>query len=256
MKKRIIISLMIIIALALVLLLPILGESYDDGGTREYNALTYKIVVWNKMFVVEDESGEQRSATYQNTSVYWYPDNQKSIDELWEIEKTLATLDALINQNLRNRRIWDRYHPDYAEPVTGFSTRVPEFDNALIEYKEDCKIYVDGEYFLGDAGAGCESFYLSDLTGDGRPELCFGMNMGSGMISSQIEIIDYATKDKIFSLSDRGTHDYYLFLRDKVLCVKETEYSKQDAIRTGVLAYNGSEVSVIWDAEANDSMDP
>ena len=56
MKKRIMITLMIIIALALVLFLPIPGESYDDGGTREYHALTYKVVVWNKMFVVEDEN--------------------------------------------------------------------------------------------------------------------------------------------------------------------------------------------------------
>lgn len=256
MKKRIMITLMIIIALALVLFLPIPGESYDDGGTREYHALTYKVVVWNKMFVVEDENGEQRSATYQNTDVYWYPDNQKSIDELWEREKALATLEALTDPLLGNMRIWDRYHPDHAEPITSFSTRVQELDNVLIEYREDCKIYADGEYLLGGTGYGCDSFYLSDLTGDGRPELCFGMNMGSGMISSQIEIIDYATKDKIFSLSDRGEHDYFLFLRNQVLCVKETEHSKQDAIRTGVLAYSGSEISVVWDAEVDDNMDP
>lgn len=36
---------------------------------------------------------------------------------------------------------------------------------------------------------------------------------------------------------------------------KETEYRKQDAIRTGVLKYNGTEFFVEWDAEANATFD-
>ncbi len=61
----------------LVLFLPIPMGSYDDGGTREYKALTYKIVAWNKL---------TSDAVYQNTSVYWYPDSNKSIGELWKLE--------------------------------------------------------------------------------------------------------------------------------------------------------------------------
>ena len=57
-----------------------------DGGTRDYNALTYKIVRWNKMIAKPDENGQTIQHTYRKTSWFWYPDNQKSIDELWQME--------------------------------------------------------------------------------------------------------------------------------------------------------------------------
>ena len=87
MKKKIIISAVIIIALVLVLFLPIKQVTYNDGGTREYASLTYKIVKWNRFVSVYNEEGDiERIDTYTDTSVYWLPDNFKSIDELWEME--------------------------------------------------------------------------------------------------------------------------------------------------------------------------
>jgi len=86
MKKTPIIIVSIVILVALILFLPIPQGSYDDGGTRDYNALTYKIVKWNRLEVVLDENGQVISDRYKKTSVYWYPDNQNSIDELWKIE--------------------------------------------------------------------------------------------------------------------------------------------------------------------------
>ncbi len=77
-----------VLVLALVLFLPIPQSAYDDGGTREYAALTYKIVKWHKLVSgMPDENGIVDSvAIYDKTSVYWFPDNFKSIDELFEIE--------------------------------------------------------------------------------------------------------------------------------------------------------------------------
>lgn len=86
MKKKIIIPTIIVIALLLVLFLPVPQGSYDDGGTRDYAALTYKIVKWNRISIAIDEDGQLSNNTYQKTSVFWYPDNQKSIDELWQME--------------------------------------------------------------------------------------------------------------------------------------------------------------------------
>ena len=85
MKKGIITG--IIIVVLLVFFLPIPKGTYQDGGTRDYCALTYRIVVWNKMMVKENEDGSaQEPYTYHETSVFWIPDNFKSIDELWKIE--------------------------------------------------------------------------------------------------------------------------------------------------------------------------
>ncbi len=76
--KKIFISLAVITAVAgLILFVPIPKGSYDDGGTREYEALTYKIVRWNRL---------TSDGTYHKTSVYWGADRRLSLDELFARE--------------------------------------------------------------------------------------------------------------------------------------------------------------------------
>ncbi len=87
MKKIIIFVISILLLVPFVLLIPVPHASYDDGGTSEYVALTYKMVKWNKIVPQYDKNGEYIShEIYNNTSVFWYPDSQKTIDELWKIE--------------------------------------------------------------------------------------------------------------------------------------------------------------------------
>ena len=74
MKK---ILLKVFVVLLLVLLIPVSGPVYRDGGTREYRALAYRIVVWNRL--VDD-------GIYHKVSVYTFPDCLRSIDELWDME--------------------------------------------------------------------------------------------------------------------------------------------------------------------------
>ena len=78
MKKKIWIPI-IIVVLLLVLFLPIPSGAYKDGGSRSYTALTYKIVDWNRSV--------SEPIVYDDTKIYFFPNNFKSIDELWEIEK-------------------------------------------------------------------------------------------------------------------------------------------------------------------------
>ena len=86
MKKRIVIAAILVFAIALFLFLPIPKGTYDDGGTRVYAATMYKIVVWNKNYVQLDENGQGTPMVYHKTSVFWMPDNLKSIDKLWQLE--------------------------------------------------------------------------------------------------------------------------------------------------------------------------
>ena len=87
-KKKWLIPAIMIAVLVFVLFTPVQQCVYEDGGTREYTALTYKIVKWNRFVSVYNEEGTamERIDIYHNTSVYWFPDNFKSIDELWEME--------------------------------------------------------------------------------------------------------------------------------------------------------------------------
>ena len=77
MKKKIWIPIVIVVLLA-ILVIPIPTGVYKDGGTREYTALTYKIVDWNRL------TGD---STYDKTRVYFFPYNFKSIDGLWYYEE-------------------------------------------------------------------------------------------------------------------------------------------------------------------------
>lgn len=57
------------------------------------------------------------------------------------------------------------------------------------------------------------SAYLSDLNGDGYPEICAETSFGSGMIDNRIVIYDYANSTS-YLLEDRGRYDYHLRKND------------------------------------------
>ena len=77
MKKKILIPI-IIFLLLLILFVPIPSGVYKDGGTKAYTALTYKIVDWNRI------TGD---LIYDETRIYPFPANFKSIDQLWHLEE-------------------------------------------------------------------------------------------------------------------------------------------------------------------------
>lgn len=72
-----------IIVAVLLLVIPIPTGVYNDGGTKTYTALTYKIVDWNRLLGVD--------GTYSKTKVYPFPLNFFSIDSLWGRENVEAT---------------------------------------------------------------------------------------------------------------------------------------------------------------------
>ena len=78
MKKKAWIPVVIAVVLIAILTVPIPSGVYKDGGTREYTAMTYKIVDWNRL------TGD---SIYDKTKVYFFPYNFKSIDSLWYMEE-------------------------------------------------------------------------------------------------------------------------------------------------------------------------
>lgn len=76
--KRVWIFIIIFAVLAAaVLAVPIPKAALDDGGTREYAAMTYRIVKWKKFYA---------GGTYEKTKVYFGKDLKKTLDELWAEE--------------------------------------------------------------------------------------------------------------------------------------------------------------------------
>lgn len=77
MKKKILSFTLALFLVSLILFLPIPKGSYDDGGTREYVSLTYKIVDWNRL---------TDTGVYEKTRIFFGEDRRKAIDELWAYE--------------------------------------------------------------------------------------------------------------------------------------------------------------------------
>ena len=78
MKNKLFVFILATVLLLAVLFVPIPKSPYRDGGTREYTALTYKIVNWNR---------QTTDGVYNTTRLYLFPNNFKSIDRLWADEE-------------------------------------------------------------------------------------------------------------------------------------------------------------------------
>jgi len=64
------------------------------------------------------------------------------------------------------------------------------------------------------------SVYFYDLTGDGKPELCSTVSLGSGWVDDRILVYDYIEK-KSYELEDRWNADFRLYEEDGVLMVRK-----------------------------------
>lgn len=157
--------------------------------------------------------------------------------------------------------IWSNFNPEKAKFGNKSSFTVSELSNAVFKTdkennsvyldavikfdKENYSVYLDGELL---AKFFCiTDIYLCDITGDGIPEMCFNTTFGSGLIDFRISAIDCSTGKTIFSLSDRGQHDYTFSEENGSLIIVERGGLLSDNVtRTGTLTYDGGNVSVDW----------
>lgn len=90
------------------------------------------------------------------------------------------------------------------------------------------------------------SVYLADLTGDGLPELCSTVSMGSGIVDERIIVCDYST-GRIYELSDRMNYDYVLCLEDGRLMVNQTKHPNPqgEVLAAGELALVDGKLTIL-----------
>ena len=84
------------------------------------------------------------------------------------------------------------------------------------------------------SGMPVRNVYLSDLTGDGKPEFCASVYWGSGMIDSHIVVYDYVEKQE-YTLWDRGVFDYRLEMENNTLYAVMTDYNTREELYRDVL---------------------
>ena len=87
------------------------------------------------------------------------------------------------------------------------------------------------------------SVYFYDLTGDGNPEICSTLSIGSGMIDNRIMIYDYAGGVS-YELSDRGSFDYVLNMQEDSLVVEKRAYRQDEIIESGELVFLNDTIQI------------
>ncbi len=90
MKKK---TKIIILIVILILLIPIPNGAVKDGGTKQFTALTYKVVKWNRLVDADN--------IYSATEFYAFPYNFMSLDRLWE-SKTDRYMPKSTEENICN----------------------------------------------------------------------------------------------------------------------------------------------------------
>lgn len=209
---------------------------------------------WTTFYIPDYSENTDRSTILKAIGYAVIPNIDYDVDVISDLFSFCNKNGAYINfeskTNAQSTKVYPTVELDNkTKPY--FSIKLPELNNAVLEHKQDYKLYLDGELLVGRMAEDFANLCLYDITGDGVPELCFVMATGSGMLDYNIVIMDPLTKECIFSLSDRCGHDYKLFFRDGLLCVLERKYMSIEFTRTGVLTYDGSKISVSWDAEIN-----
>ena len=105
----------------------------------------------------------------------------------------------------------------------------------------------DGEILPLYTGMPIWNVFFTDLTGDGLPELCSTLTIGSGVGDNRIVIYDYANGAS-YSLEDRMEYDYSLTLKDGLLIATKQVYSndkKGEVVENGYLAYRNDTIQIV-----------
>ena len=110
------------------------------------------------------------------------------------------------------------------------TTEVDFFSGFSFRYTPECVwlISPDGTETPILYGMPIFNCFFADITGDGLPELCATVAMGSGIIDTRVVVCD-CVSGKNYELEDRGTWDYVLSAQDGVLVVSRYAYPQSGA---------------------------
>ncbi|MBR4906516.1 MAG: hypothetical protein IKZ44_06635 [Clostridia bacterium] len=92
--------------------------------------------------------------------------------------------------------------------------------------------------------------FFTDLTGDGKPELCATVSFGSGMIDDHIVVYDYENRQS-YTLWERGTFDYHLYVNNGALYVGKTPYNGDKQIDYGTLTMQDGLLCCRWHSDGS-----
>jgi hypothetical protein len=149
------------------------------------------------------------------------------------VEKLFASLPAVTYEP---RKWVDFYRDEELPQISTYDLMLDEFPGVMFSWTSG-KVTATDSNGIKDLFKGMPvwNVYLADLNGDGLPELCATVSVGSGMVDTRVIVYDYAN-EKLFDLSDRGYYDYSLSIEGNRIVVTQTGYFKNGSQAIGSMA--------------------
>lgn len=153
---------------------------------------------------------------------------------------------------------WLDFENDFSEiPWDSVQERTVEaFPNVTFLWNNSAvKAKEDGKTRTLFSGMPITNVYFSDLTGDGKPELCATVYFGSGVVDSHIVVYDYVNK-QTYALWNRMEYDYHLYMENGRLLIGRTPYhsgfpSGDIQTDTGTLVLQNGRLFVKWQSDGS-----
>lgn len=133
---------------------------------------------------------------------------------------------------------------------------IPEFPDVTFRwYPEKMEAVTEEKINPLYTGMPIWNTYFCDLTGDGLPELCSTLSIGSGMIDNRVIIYDYANGAS-YSLEDRGVFDYTLWQNgsDGQLYVDKSNHIGGDVVASGKLVFQDECIQMVVQSVHHDAI--
>lgn len=122
---------------------------------------------------------------------------------------------------------------------------LPEFEGVTFRwFSERVEAVTEKETVPLYYGMPVWSVYFCDLTGDGKPELCSTLSIGSGIIDDRVMIYDYANGVS-YEKIDRGSYDYALNMLDGRLLIEKRAYGDSELLETGELVFRDGTLQIV-----------
>ena len=211
-----------------VLLFPV-NEPTETGYTATY--LTHGMPV---EFDAEEDTWFKVGVNMQNPT-----------DEDIVVYVEVENVEVRISDTSHSVIKWFDYLDNHSEMNDELTLELPEYPGVTFQYTGlqiiSSKLFSDsdmtGHTILID-GMPIWNAYITDLTGDGYPDICATYTWGSGIIDSRIVVCDYENGTS-YEISDRGQYDYYLRLNnvDGGLYVDKKLYRSNEILSSARLIF-------------------
>jgi len=110
-------------------------------------------------------------------------------------------------------------------------------------YAEKLEAVTDKETVSLYAGMPIWNVYFCDFTGDGKPELCSTISIGSGIIDNRVIIYDYA-EGVSYELSDRMNYDYVLNMKNGKMIAEKRKHMQEELVLSGELVFKDGIIQI------------